>query len=81
MIKLPNHKAALYISHNSHINSYQTINEYIDFVDPNWQNEEHKQRSINTNEIWEMRIYENSPVGSIHIAAPTLDELLVFANS
>lgn len=81
MIKLPEHKCGLYISHNAHINSYQNIDEYIDFIDPDWKNEEHKQRCIDTNEIWQMRVYPDTPVGSYVIAAPTLDELLDFANT
>lgn len=85
-MKLPKHKCGLTIQHNIHNSNYQTAKEYIEGKEeannePGWQSQEHRQRAIDTNEIWEMQWYPDTPVGHYSAAAPTLEELLSFVNS
>jgi hypothetical protein len=80
MIKLPYHDAALYLQHNEHKNMYEEASQWIadnDMYD--WENEEAKQRAIETDSIWTIQWYPNTPVGFNAVAAPTLEELLQFA--
>jgi len=76
---LPKHKCSLTLSHNEHKDSYITVKEWLDFIscyDDEWKNEEQKQRAIDTNEIWELHWYPNTPTGFCRLLAPTLEELL-----
>lgn len=79
-MKLPKHKAALFISHNEHKNYYQTAAECADRDPAEWKSEEQKKRAIQTDEIWTMQWYPETPIGFHVIAAPTLEELIEFAN-
>lgn len=84
MLKLPEHKCGLYITHNEHKNYYLSVEEYIaDDISQrcDWLNEEAKAKAIATNEVWTLQWYPNTPVGFNCVAAPTLEELLDFANS
>jgi hypothetical protein len=79
-MKLPKHKCGLYLTHNRHKDFYKTAEEEImdqQLVD--WENEEAKQEARDTNEIWTLQWYPETPIGSYHIAAPTLEKLLKFA--
>lgn len=78
---LPPHKCGLNLNHNDHKNNYETAAQWIvdnDWCD--WKNEHAKQRAIDTDEIWTLQWYPNTPVGFYALAAPTLDELLARAN-
>ena len=75
---LPGHKASLTLSHNEHKAVYMTVSEYILNNDPNWQSDNDKQKAIDTNEIWELHWYPETPIGFIWLAAPTLEDLLGF---
>jgi len=81
MIKLPNHKCSLTITHNEHKNCYETVAQHLMQCDYSWQSEEHRQRSINTNELWTMQWYPETPIGFLLAAAPTLQELIGFVNA
>lgn len=78
---LPKHKCGLHLQHNDHKNVYEPAGQWIadnDWCD--WENEEAKQRAIDTDEIWTIQWYPDTPVGFYALAAPTLDELLKRAN-
>ena len=80
-IAFPRHEAGLSLNHNDHKNIYQPAAEWIaenDWCD--WKDEDAKQRAVATNEIWTLQWYPNTPVGFIALAAPTLQELLAWAN-
>jgi hypothetical protein len=81
--KLPAHDAALFLTHNEHKNYYEDAAKWIeeqgDLFD--WQSDGHKRRAIETDSVWVLQWYPNTPVGFNAIAAPTLDELLAFANA
>lgn len=80
LLQLPAHKCSLSILHNLHKDNYETVEDYT--TGPCcalWKNDEAKARAIATDEIWEIQWFPHTPVGSICIAAPTLEEALEFA--
>ena len=81
-MKLPNHKCGLFLTHNEHRDYYMPAADWIEENDErlDWQSPEHKQRAIETDEVWTLQWYPHTPVGFIAVAAPTLEELLSFAN-
>lgn len=85
MIKLPKHKCDLKIHHNEPRAYYQTVAEYLEYHGENiismWSSDSAMEKCIETNEIWTMHWYPNTPLGCYMVAAPTLEELLDFVNS
>jgi hypothetical protein len=87
---LPKHECSLSIEHNPNRDEYQTVEEWVTerhkregdrtgicyFI---WESPEHRQRAIDTNELWVMRWYPDTPIGFNEIAAPTLQDLIAFA--
>lgn len=79
----PQHKASLHLTHNDHTTSYQTVTEWWKFqieccnadVD-DWVNPEQLAKAIETNEVWELQWYPDTPVGFIVRYACDLDVLL-----
>ncbi len=77
---LPRHKASLTIEHNDHLSCYETVAEWCAGQTIfSWRDGEAQQRAINSDELWTMQWYPDTPVGFIAVAAPTLDELLAWA--
>lgn len=77
---LPAHKCSLQIVHNQHRNYYELINDYISWLPSgSWKSDEARNRSISTDEIWELQWYPDTPVGFKLVLAPTLKELLELA--
>jgi hypothetical protein len=73
---IPGHKCSLTISHNQHRNYYESATEYIFRFPDGWKDEKSKQRAIDTDEIWELQWYPDTPVGFRRVYAPSLAELL-----
>lgn len=84
-IELPRHDCSLAMEHNPHKMYYQTVKEFIsrieEHLETEWENEESKKRAIETNELWEMRWYPDTPMRFNLAYAPTFQELLDFVNS
>lgn len=82
-MKFPKHNVSLTLMHNDHKNYYNTAREWCEEYERQdfytWQSDEHKQRAIDTDEIWTLQWYPETPIGFHAIAAPTLEELLTFA--
>lgn len=80
---LPAHKCSLSITHNQHKDYYESLEAYLKDNDgcKGWQDERARLRAISTNEIWEMQWYPHTPIGSHKIYAPTLVELMQFADT
>jgi len=59
LIKLPAHKAGLFISHNEHRNYYESIADYLgrDYVG-DFESPESRARCIATDELWEIGRHE-----------------------
>jgi hypothetical protein len=83
-MKFPRHACGLYLTHNEHRDYYQTAAEWFTEratieVIPQFASPDARQRCIDTDEVWTLQWYPNTPIGSYYIAAPTLEELLAFA--
>ncbi len=81
-MKFPDHKAALYLTHNDHLNCYATVAKFIEEEDHgyrDWVSEEQKQKAIETNDCWFLQWYPDTPVGFCILAAADLDVLLEHA--
>jgi len=79
----PEHACSLQLTHNDHLDVYETAETWLVHANRDelydWKNEEQKQRAIETNEIWTLHWYPNTPIGFNSVAAPTLQELLDYA--
>ncbi len=81
-MQLPEHKAALTISHNEHKNSYESVAQHLEMLPDFYQfpNDEEKQKCIDTNELWSIQWYPKTPGGFFCVAASTLEGALHMAN-
>jgi hypothetical protein len=82
-MRLPEHKCGLYLEHNAHIDNHQSVKDWLSYCEYEsewWESPEHRQRAIDNDDVWTLQWYPETPVGSIHVAAPTLEELLDWAN-
>ena len=81
-MNFPKYKVSIFMQHNAHKNYYQSasdwIDEYSDWCD--WESDEAKQQAIETDSIWTLQWYPDTPIGFFAVAAPTLEDLLRFAN-
>ncbi|MGA3170344.1 MAG: hypothetical protein ABSE62_04965 [Chthoniobacteraceae bacterium] len=79
-MKFPAHKCGLFLSHNEHRDVYQTVTEFIgDGLAYSFRDETSMYQCIATGELWTLHWYPETPIGFHLIAAPTLEELLAFA--
>lgn len=78
---LPDHKCSLTITHNEHLDIYQTAGQVIHEQDLVFESDEQKKRAMATNELWIMQWYPETPIGFNRVAAPTLSELVKFAHT
>lgn len=80
-MEFPDHKAGMFLEHNAHKNIYQSVKDWI--LEDNsmlyWESAEHKERAIESDEVWTLQWYPDTPIGFYMIAAPTLEELLKYA--
>lgn len=70
---------SLSLEHNEHKNYYDDIGDFINslkYNDEDFVSLEEKQRCIDTDEIWVLQYYPNTPVGYNLIIASTLDAIL-----
>lgn len=78
-IKWPEHKASLHITHNGNKANYETIEAYCDWhkvTDEDWATPTSKQRAIETDSLWEVQWYPDTPVGFNVKYGATLKEIL-----
>ena len=81
-MKLPEHKCGLFLQHNEHRDYYQSAAEWLEENDRFiWKDEASKKMAIETDSVWALQWYPDTPIGFYAVAAPTLEELLEFANS
>lgn len=77
----PVHKVGLSLEHNQHKKFYEKPEDWIaenEWCD--WESEAEKKKAIETNEIWTLQWYPETPIGFYAVAAPTLVDLLRLAN-
>lgn len=76
---LPLHKGALTIEHNEHKNCYLTVAEFTEDLkveESDWLSPEDRQKSLDTGELWMVRWYPDTPVGSFWVWGSTLSACL-----
>lgn len=78
---LPKHKCSLYIQHNDHKSFYESVESWVIDNDDmySWKSVTTKQEAIDTDSVWTIQWYPDTPIGFISLAAPTLESLLEFA--
>ena len=79
----PKHYVALFLSHNEHKTTYQTVADAIRASDHgyvHWVSPEQKQKAIETNDCWVLQWYPDSPVAFQIYAAADLEALLEYVN-
>lgn len=81
-IPWPASRGGMYVSHNEHKDYHQSVAEWAE-DDPGgsrfqWENDEAKQRAIETGEAWTMQWYPETPIGFYAVAAPTFEELIAW---
>lgn len=72
---LPEHKCGLYISHNPHKDYYETVEEYFKNYSSEFISTEQQKVSIQTDELWEIQWYPDTPVGFYCVHAASLTAL------
>jgi hypothetical protein len=79
-MKLPLHKAALYLTHNDHKNSYEDLADYLEthkaLID--FEDEESKQKCLKNDSLWTLQWYPETPNGFGYAGAATLEELIAY---
>lgn len=81
----PPHLVCASIEHNDHKGVYQSIEDYVQDESEHmdypvrFESAEHFRRSVETDELWAVRWYPNTPVGFCIVYAPTLDEAIAYA--
>jgi len=82
---LPKHKSSLTIIHNDHLNTYETVECYLsafgDFNEHEWYSQSEYDTAIETNELWEIHWYPDTPIGSYKVYGSTLENAIRYANS
>ena len=78
-MKLPDHKCALFLTHNEHRSYYEPAEKFIEEQTLCFKDDDAKARAIATDEIWVLQWYPDTPIGSYTVAAPTLEEVLALA--
>lgn len=81
-MRFPAHKCGLYLTHNQHRDVYEKVADKINDDDgPSiiWKDDEAKARAIDTDELWELQWYPETPISFYVVAAPTLEECLALA--
>lgn len=78
---LPVHAGELSISHNEHKSLYEDLAQYIENLElaDSFNDDEAMKRAIETNSLWVIQWYPDTPVGFFTVAAPTLGEALLLA--
>ncbi len=76
---LPAHKASLTITHNPQRDNYETVEKHLEYHGDrlhDFATEEQRQRCIDTDSLWSIHWYPDTPIGFCDVAAPTLLEAL-----
>jgi hypothetical protein len=79
-MNLPKHKCGLYLTHNQHKDYYETVQDRLSHPalddDDYFVSAEDKQKCIDTDEIWELQWYPDTPVGFYKVCGSTLEIVL-----
>lgn len=75
----PDHKCSLTLTHNQHKDYYQSVISYLSDREiplDDWVSEEQWEKAIETDSMWELQWYPDTPIGFIRLFACDLDVLL-----
>lgn len=79
-MKLPSHKAGLYLTHNQHKDYYETVeehvNEYMNMSKDDFVSLEDYQKCVDTDELWELQWYPETPIGFHKVNGSSLEIVL-----
>jgi len=79
-MNFPSHKAGMYLTHNQHKDYYETvaqhIEEYVNIEKHDFVSEEDYQKCIDTDELWELQWYPETPIGFHKVNGSTLEIVL-----
>lgn len=82
-MKFPAHKCGLFLTHNEHKDYYESVQQWLDHNgndnSTSWESDEARERAIAADDVWNLQWYPDTPISSYSICAPTLEELLAFA--
>ena len=67
----PKHEAGLSLEHNEHKNVYMCIEDY--YPADQFISEDDRQKCIDTNEVWRLHWYPETPIGFHVICASSID--------
>jgi hypothetical protein len=71
---LPKHSGSLCLSHNDHLDVYESVSDYYrdleDFI-----SQEEYQKCLETNNVWSLIWYPETPVGFCVIRAASLEAI------
>lgn len=70
---LPKHNVCLSLEHNEHKSFYATIEEYYDADD--FISVDEWKKCVETNEVWVLRWYPDTPVGGYVISASSIEAI------
>lgn len=84
MIKFPEHKCGLFLTHNEHKDYYESVESWVsnfeswkeDFID-----EEDMNLCFKTDECWSLQWYPETPIGSYVVRASTLEKLMDYVST
>jgi len=81
--ELPAHKCGLSIEHNEHRNYYEIAAQFIEDrqLADCFESPAEMAKAIETDSIWVLQWYPDTPIGFYRVAASTLYDLLRYANS
>lgn len=81
-MQMPEHKAGLFLAHDEHKLFYQDAAEWIDEQGSIvWAAEGERERAIETDSVWDLQWYPDTPVGSYRVLGATLDAVLEVAKA
>ena len=80
-MNLPKHKASLSMTHNDHKDYYLTVADLLKENHPSidaeyFVSDEDMQKCIDTDELWEIQWYPNTPIGFYKVCGSTLEIVL-----
>lgn len=73
---LPKHKCGLYLTHNEHRDSYEPVEQAAHRLeDDDWVTPDEREKAIETDSIWTLQWYPETPIGFFIMAASSLEAL------
>jgi hypothetical protein len=77
----PKHKAGLYITHNDHLASYDSVKDYMERIgyEDTFISHEEYEKAIELNDYWCIQWYPETPIGFNVVCATTFEKALEYA--